>query len=46
MTNTTKIEAHLRNLKKSSKAAEQLGILSQIQTEIEVIISQIAKTIR
>jgi len=46
MTNTTKIETHLRNLKKSNRAAEQLGILSQIQADIEVIITKIAKTIK
>jgi hypothetical protein len=46
MTDITKIEAHLKNLTKSSNTLETLGILSLIQAEIEIIITQIAKTIR
>jgi|TARA_R110000823_G_scaffold194236_1_gene325611 hypothetical protein len=46
MTDITNIEEHLQNLSKSSNTAETLGILTQIQAEIEVIITQIAKTIR
>tara|TARA_R110000796_G_scaffold35673_1_gene91522 strand:- start:308 stop:448 length:141 start_codon:yes stop_codon:yes gene_type:complete len=46
MTDITKIEAHLKNLTKSSNTLETLGILSLIQAEIEIIITQISKTIR
>lgn len=46
MTDITKIEAHLKNLTKSSNTLETLGILSLIQAEIEIIITQIAETIR
>jgi hypothetical protein len=46
MTDITNIEAHLQNLSKSSNTADTLGILTLIQAEIELIITQIAKTIR
>ena len=46
MTNTTKLETHIRNLKKADKSLEKVTILASIQTEIEGLISQIAKTIK
>jgi len=46
MTDVSNIAAHLQNLSKSSNTADTLGILTLIQAEIEVIITQIAKTIR
>jgi len=46
MTDVSNMEAHLQNLSKSPNAAETLGILTLIQAEIEVIITQIEKTIR
>ncbi len=46
MTDVSNIAAHLQNLSKSSNTLEKIGILSLIQAEIEVIISQIAKTVR
>ena len=42
MTDITKIEAHLKNLTKSSNMAEELRILTQMRVEIEVIITQIS----
>lgn len=46
MTNTAKLETHIRNLKKSDKSLDKLTILASIQTEIEGLINQIAKTMR
>jgi len=42
MTDVSIMEAHLRNLSKSSNMAEQLRILTQMRVEIDVIITQIS----
>ena len=44
MTNMGKLEEYLKNLQETGVMAEQLTILSSIQTEIGVIVDHISQT--
>ena len=46
MVSTTKIEEIIRELKKAQKPMAQLTILGSLQVEAEVLIKQVARSIK